>query len=409
MLLRKGVIKMDKENEFQVVVAGHICFDVIPAFKRNEKTDMKDIFIPGKLINMGGVMVSTGGPVSNTGIALSILGIKTKLMGKIGNDYFGEGVIKHLKERNAENGMVIVDGEETSYTVVIVPPGYDRIFLHNPGANNTFCAEDINYDIVKAAKLFHFGYPPLMKKIFENDGEELLKIFKKVKELGVTTSLDMSLPDASSDSGKADWEKILKRVLPYVDIYLPSVEESMFMIQREDFNYLNENAEGHDILEKLDINKLQGLGERLISYGPKIVVIKCGIKGYYIQTQCKEHLKTMGTALPTDFDNWSNRELHEESFCVPNVAAATGSGDSSIAGFLTAYLKGMKIEESIRIACAVGGQNVQVFDALSGIKTWQETLDMIPNWNKNIIEVDGDYWRFDSEMGVRLGKKDKKY
>lgn len=40
--------------------------------------------------------------------------------------------------------MVVVDEEETSYTVVIVPPGFDRIFLHNPGVNNTFCADDIN-------------------------------------------------------------------------------------------------------------------------------------------------------------------------------------------------------------------------------------------------------------------------
>jgi len=400
---------MENNNELQVVVAGHICFDVIPAFKKSDKTEMTEIFIPGKLINMGSVKVSTGGPVSNTGIALSILGVETKLMGKIGNDYFGEGVIKLLKERNAESGMVVVDGEETSYTVVIVPPGYDRIFLHNPGANNTFCAEDINYDIVKDAKLFHFGYPPLMKRIFENDGEELVKIFKRVKELGVTTSLDMSLPDASSDSGKADWGKILQRLLPYVDIYLPSVEESMFMIQREDFNYLNENAKGHDILEKLDINKLQGLGERLIGYGPKILVIKCGIKGYYIQTQSKELLSSIGKALPADLENWSNRELHEESFHVPQVAAATGSGDSSIAGFLAAYLKGNTIEEAIRIACAVGGQNVQVFDAVSGIKSWQETLDMITTWDKNHLDVDSDYWRYDRKKGVRVGKKDKTY
>ena len=146
------------------------------------------------------------------------LGIETKLMGKIGNDFFGAGVLKLLKERNADDGMIVMDGEETSYTIVIAPPGIDRILLHNPGANNTFCAGDINYDIVKQAKLFHFGYPPLMKRVFENNGEELIKIFKKVKELGVTTSLDMSYPDAASESGKVDWEKVLKRLLPYVDV-----------------------------------------------------------------------------------------------------------------------------------------------------------------------------------------------
>lgn len=391
----------------QVVVAGHICFDVIPAFKKSDKTEIKDMFIPGKLINMGSVKVSTGGPVSNTGIALSILGINTKLMGKIGKDFFGEGVLNLLKERNAEGGMVCVEGEETSYTVVIVPPGFDRIFLHNPGANNTFCAEDINYNVVKEAKLFHFGYPPLMKKIFENDCDELVKIFKTVKSMGITTSLDMSLPDASSESGKINWENSLKKLLPYVDIYLPSVEETMFMIQRDEFNYLNENASGHDILDNLDINKLQRLGETLLSYGPKIVVLKCGIKGYYIRTRNVESIKGMGTALPADCSNWADRELHEESFHVSNVAAATGSGDSSIAGFLAAYLNGKSIEDAIRTACAVGGQNVQVFDAISGIKTWDETLEMIPNWSKNKLDISGDYWKYNDEKKVWVGRKDK--
>lgn len=391
----------------KVVVAGHMCFDVIPAFGNITAKEMSEIFVPGKLINMGSVKTSTGGPVSNTGIAMSILGIDVELMGKIGDDYFGQGVLESLKERNAEKGMIVAKGEDTSYTVVIVPPGFDRIFLHNPGANNTFSSEDLNYDLIKESRLFHFGYPPLMKKMFENEGEELVKVFKKVKEMGVTTSLDMSLPDAKSESGAVNWDNVLKKLLPYVDIYIPSVEETMYMIDRKEFDALNDDADGRDILEKLDINKLQALGEKLISYGSKIVVIKCGVKGYYIQTQSKEVLQTMGTALPGDVENWSNRELHEESFHVEKVAAATGSGDSSIAGFLASYLNGKSIEESIRIACAVGGQNVQVYDALSGIKTWDETLAMIPGWEKNKLNITGDYWKYDDEKNVWVGKKDK--
>ena len=300
--------------------------------------------------------------------------------------------------------MIVAEGENTSYTIVIVPPGYDRIFLHHTGANDTFCADDINYDLVKEAKLFHFGYPPLMKKMFENDGEELIKIFKRVKELGVTTSLDMSLPDASSESGKANWEKILKELLPYVDIYIPSVEETMFMISRDDFNELNEKAAGGDLLLNLDLNKLQGLGDKLITMGAKVAVIKCGVRGYYIRTN---DLEGMGKAKPADMENWKNRELFEESFHVEKVAAATGSGDSSIAGFLTAYLNGKSIEETIRIACAVGGQNVRTYDALSGIKTWDETLAMIPGWKKNKAEITGDYWKYDEEKAVWTGMQNK--
>jgi len=387
----------------EVIVAGHICLDVIPAFYNQGKT-MEELFVPGKLINMDKVKISTGGPVSNTGIAMGILGADVSLMGKIGDDMFGTATLNELAKSGFDKGMIVAEGENTSYTIVIVPQGYDRIFLHHTGANDTFCADDINYDMVKEAKLFHFGYPPLMKKMFENDGEELIKIFKRVKELGVTTSLDMSLPDASSKSGKANWNNILKELLPYVDIYIPSVEETMYMISREDFDELNRKANGGDLLLNLDINKLQELGDKLVSMGTKVAVIKCGVRGYYIRTN---DLEGMGKAKPADMENWKNRELYEESFRVEKVAAATGSGDSSIAGFLTAFLNGKSIEETIRIACAVGGQNVQVYDALSGIKTWDETLAMIPGWEKNKAEISGDYWKYDKEKAVWVGKQNK--
>lgn len=400
---------MNRINKLDVIVAGHVCLDIIPTFRENKKVDLKDIFMPGKLINMGKVKIFAGGPVSNTGIALSILGINTKLMGKIGNDFFGKDIRKILKERNINNGMTVIDSEETSYTLVIAPKGYDRIFLHNPGANNTFCADDIQYEKVKQAKLFHFGYPPLMEKVFENEGEELAKIFKKVKELGATTSLDMSLPDPSSKSGKVDWEKILKRILPFIDIYIPSVEETMFMIEKDEFNYINENSGHNDMLEKLDINKLPLLGEKLISYGAKVVVLKCGVKGCYIRTQGKDVLRKMGRAKPADLNNWSARELHEESFHVSNIASATGSGDSSIAGFLAAFLNGKTIEESIRIACAVGGQNVKVLDAISGIKPWNETLEMIHGWKKNKLKIQSGYWTYDRKKKFWAGKKDIRF
>ncbi|MGE5557569.1 MAG: carbohydrate kinase family protein [Bacillota bacterium] len=400
---------MARKNDIEAVVAGHICLDIIPAFETAGKTDIKDILAPGKLINMGAVKISTGGPVSNTGLALNILGVNTKLMGKVGDDFFGEGVLKLLAQRKAADGMIVAKGESTSYTVVIIPPGCDRIFLHNPGANNTFCAADINYEMVGRARLFHLGYPPLMRRVYENNGAELVAIYKRVKELGVTTSLDMALPDPESESGRVNWEGILRDLLPYVDIYLPSAEETMFMINRPGYEGLNTGAKGRDPLENLDINCLHILSDKLLALGAKITVIKCGIKGLYIRTGDRERLASAGKAGPADVNNWANRELHEESFYVPEIASATGSGDSSIAGFLAAYLKGKSIEEALKIACAVGGENVQAYDAISGVKSWEETLRLIPGWPKNRLTVEGAYWRYDQAGKLWVGKKDRGY
>lgn len=79
-------------DKLQAVVAGHFCFDVIPAFKKElVKESMADIFIPGKLINMDTVSVSTGGSVSNTGIAMQILGLNVELMACPGGCVTGGG------------------------------------------------------------------------------------------------------------------------------------------------------------------------------------------------------------------------------------------------------------------------------------------------------------------------------
>jgi sugar/nucleoside kinase (ribokinase family) len=154
---------MGKSGQIDVVVAGHICFDVIPEFPSGLGTDLGQILVPGKLVNVGEATTSTGGPVSNTGLALLRLGQKVAMMGKVGDDFFGKAILDRLRLYGAEKGMSIVPGEGTSYTIVIAAEGIDRVFLHNPGTNDTFGPEDVNLDVVRQARLFHLGYPPLMR------------------------------------------------------------------------------------------------------------------------------------------------------------------------------------------------------------------------------------------------------
>ena len=140
----------------------------------------------------------TGGSVANTGLAMKILGADVTLVGKIGNDAFGDMILNILRQYDAAEGMLRSDSFSTSYSVVIAVPGIDRLFLHNPGANNAFRADDIPDGVLKDAVLFHFGYPPIMKAMYEYDGAELVKLMKRVKAAGAATSLDMAAVDAAS-------------------------------------------------------------------------------------------------------------------------------------------------------------------------------------------------------------------
>ena len=82
-----------------------------------------------------------------------------------------------------------------------------------------------------------------MKKMYEKGGEELLQIFQMVKRKGIATSLDMAAVDADSDAGKADWREIIQKVMPYVDFFVPSAEELLFMMDREKYDALQKEAD----------------------------------------------------------------------------------------------------------------------------------------------------------------------
>ena len=81
-------------------------------------------------------------------------------------------VYSKLKKANATDYVIRTYEAFTSYSVVLAIPGVDRIFLHNPGTNNFFDSKDLSIDSLEDVALFHFGYPTLMKKMFENEGME---------------------------------------------------------------------------------------------------------------------------------------------------------------------------------------------------------------------------------------------
>ena len=404
---------MSKEKQIDVLVAGHICFDIIPKFSKTEYRSLDKIFVPGNLVNIGEPALSTGGPVTNTGFAISKLGAKVDFMAKVGDDIFGNAVIKMMEKETgaASKGIKKEKGVFSPYTVCVALPNIDRVFLHHPGTNDTFGYKDIDFDIVKNAKIFHLGYPPLMRKLYQNDGIELVRILKKAKSLNLTTSVDMSLPDPESESGRADWDAILRNILPHVDLFLPSIEETMFMLMPEKHKQLKSSLRSEDdIVDHISVTVFTKLSDILLEYGAKIATLKCAHRGFYVRTAGKAVLDKIGPNKPENLDSWTNRELWAPSYRITSIASALGSGDSAVAGFLVAFLKSTSAEEAIRYANAVGAQNLSTYDATSGIGNWEETKKMVNNEEAvfNELKITTPGWRRAKDMKTWTGPNDRK-
>ncbi len=387
------------------IVAGHICLDVIPEL--TTQGDFASTFQPGRLLEAGPVVMSTGGAVSNTGQALHTLGIETTLMGKIGDDMFGQKIddlLRQLEPRLAQ-GMRFVPNEASSYTIILSPPNTDRIFFHCPGTNDTFEESDVDYEAVKQADLFHFGYPQIMKQMYQADGAALLEMFKQAKATGVTTSLDTTMPDPNSPAGQADWPSIFAQVLPFVDIFTPSIEEILFMLQPDLFKALSSQVAetGGDILAHLTPNHLADVAEQLLDFGAKVVLLKASYLGLYLRTATAERLADMGRAQPANWTDWANRELWAPIFQT-EVVGTTGAGDSAIAGMLAALLRSLPPVQAMTVANAVGACNVEAPDAVSGVRPWEETLARIESgWPRQPLTLSDARWQFDETQQVWLG------
>ncbi len=369
-------------DDFDVVVSGHLCLDLIPGMAH---VGLKEMSTPGRLVETGPIAISTGGAVSNTGLALQRLGANVRLQATVGGDLIGQLIVNYLSNRDPRltEFLTPLAGEASSSTVVLSPDNADRTFLHCTGKNRTFGFDNVNFDVVGRARIFHLGYPPLLPRLVENRGEQLSAIFRQAKAVGAVTSLDLAMPDPNAAVGRADWRAILADTLPSVDVFIPSLEEILFMLRRSDFDRWSPHAADH-----IDRAYLSALADELLAHGPAIVGFKLGEMGMYLKTAASERFAALDR-LTLDAAGWGSVELWCPVFQV-QVVGTTGAGDSAYAGFLTALIHGLPPQEALRWACAVGACNVEAADSNSGVRSWEATGQrMAAGWLSSDVRLSG--------------------
>ena len=289
----------------------------------------------GKLLLLDNLSLHTGGSAVNTAIALSKLGIKSGVIGKVGRDTFGNFILKELKENNVDTKGIVRDKKAlTSCSIVLVSPEGERSFMQYLGANAQLSLKDVDLNLLKGTKILHIAGALLL---FRFDGQPAGLLLKKAKKMGLTTSLDI-VWDA-----RGRWMKRLKPCLPYLDIFLPNIEEAKMLTGKK---------------EPKEIASL------LIDYGVKIVGLTLGKDGSYLKDKDKEIFIPPFKA---------------------RVLDSTGAGDSFAAGFLAGYLKGWELEKIGQLANCVGAMCVKTIGATAGIKTLKEAELRIVETTRRVV------------------------
>jgi sugar/nucleoside kinase (ribokinase family) len=188
--------------------------------------------------------------------------------------------------------------------------------------------------------------------------------------------------------------------MPHVDVFLPSIEEILFMLRRETHDKLVAEADGESLLPLVTPALLSDVSDQLLAMGGRIVGLKLGDRGLYLRTAGTETMADLGACAPEDVVDWSDRELWTSCFRA-DVVGTTGAGDATIAGFLGALLRGDGVKDAVRMAVAVGACNVEAADALGGLRSWEETVARVAQgWEHHPLVLDAPGWEFDAEYGL---------
>ncbi|KAG4973910.1 hypothetical protein AAZX31_11G124500 [Glycine max] len=140
-----------------------------------------------------GFLKAPGGAPANVAIAVARLGGKAAFVGKLGDDEFGHMLAGILKENDVRSDGINFDqGARTALAFVTLRADGERefMFYRNPSADMLLTPEDLNLELIRSAKVFHYGSISL---IVEPCRSAHLKAMEVAREAGCLLSYDPNL------------------------------------------------------------------------------------------------------------------------------------------------------------------------------------------------------------------------
>ena len=261
-----------------------------------------------------------GGAPCNVLALLNKMGKKTAFIGKVGKDQFGALLRDTITEAGIDASNLMVD-ENVNTTLAFVHtfPDGDRefSFYRNPGADMMLTADEVNPEVVKDTKVFHFG---TLSMTHEGVREATKKAVETAKANGCLVSFDPNLRPplwSSLDLAKEQMEYGFGKC----DILKISDNEIQFVSGKEDYDegiaYLQETYNIPLILLTMgkDGSRAYYKGMRVERPGFSVKAIETTGAG---DTFCGSSLNYL---VDHDFENLTEEQLGE-MLTFANAAAA---------------------------------------------------------------------------------------
>ncbi len=272
------------------------------------------------------IRMNPAGTASGALINAAKLGLHCTTSACVGEDEKGAFITDSYKRLNIDCSLIqTTKDSQTSSTILPIRPNGERPALHCRGASDHWYIEDDEFDQVCDARFLHHGGTGLLNAM---DSGQSSKLLKHAKAKNLTTTFDLIAPTVHTI-------ELLEDMLPYVDFFMPSLEEAQFI------SGMQQPRQIANFFKKM---------------GATACVFKCGADGSYISTADRDF------SLPA---------LKIE------VSDTTGCGDSYCGGFIAGLSMGHSLEEACQLGTTTAALVATGLGSDAGVIDLQSTLDFM--------------------------------
>ena len=262
-----------------------------------------------------------GGSPAITAHNLAALGSRVGFITSTAGDVFAQLCLQDLAHAGVDLSCIVRGpaGISTGITVFLQHATFRRALTY-PGTTTTLRFNDLNLDYLKSSRHFHLSSLFLQREL----ANDVPRLFSELKSAGLTISLD------TNDDPDGNWTGPVEEALRYVDILMPNEQEACALADTPDMD-----------------DAIQKLAERV-----PLLVLKRGARGALAQRGNERHV---ATALDVAFVD------------------AVGAGDSFNAGFLHAYVHGMRLERCLEFGNLAGALSTTAIGGTTAFRSREVT------------------------------------
>ena len=265
-----------------------------------------------------------GGKGANQAFAVGRLGGQARMIGRVGDDAFGERLRSSLSSAGVDvSGVMSTPGQSTGVALILVETGGQNQIVVAAGANGKLSSDDVHAELQRAPGRY------LLLQL-ESPLDAVEAAARRGRLCGMSVILDPApaMPLSSS-------------LLGNIDVLTPNESEALILLA--------------DRGDHIPLDQAPAVCTRLLNLGPSCIILKMGERGV-----------------------WLAERRQSRHFPAPRVEAldTTAAGDTFNGALVTALAEGKPLENAVGFANCAAALSVTRLGAQASVPSRQEVEEM---------------------------------